>query len=284
VNCAIDSDRSDLAGFDTDLCRAIAAALFDDPDRVRVTPRDPIVAAAALRAGDADVYLGPTDLGPSELALGPTLFFDATGAIARTDVGITQLADLKFTTVCLIQDSIDEQAFNAAAQEARVPFQSLLFNAQDVDVMYSRYDQGHCDAIVDNRVRLARQLPTLSDPRGQGLIEMALITGRRGLVTASTDTNWSEIVAAIAHGLVRAEELGVNSATLEAALAGDDPAVRQLLGVDGEIGTSIGLAGDFVARIIAHLGNYGEIYDRHFGDLPRGPNALFVNGGSILVP
>jgi general L-amino acid transport system substrate-binding protein len=89
------------------------------------------------------------------------------------------------------------------------------------------------------------------------------------------------IVDAIRSGLIRAEELGVTSSSLEEALAGDEADLRYLLGVEGSIGASLGLTDDFVARAVKHVGNYGEIYARNFADLPRGPNALADDGGQI---
>ncbi len=284
VICGIDLKRPDLAGFDADICRALAAALFDNPAAVDARQLDWAAAAAALVSRQIDVYLGPTDRELPGIHRGPTLFVDATGAIARIDVGIRTIADLKFTTICLIQDSIDEAAFQAAADDARVQYQPVAFNAGDVDAMYSRYDQGHCDAVVDNRVRLAQRLPTLSAPREQALIDLALPTGLRGLLTASDDANWIDVVSAIGNSLIRAEQLGIVSSDLDTALASDDPAIRQLLGVEGDSGASLGLTADFAARAIAHVSHYGEIYDRHFGALPRGPNALVQDGGMISAP
>ncbi len=263
------------------MCRAIAAALFDNPDAVDVRPLDVTAASTALASGDLDVYVGPINQSLPGLQAGPALFIDAAGAVARSDVGIRTLADLKFATVCLIQDSIEERLFSEAAAAERVKYQPFRFNAEDLDAMYRTYDQGRCDVVVDNRIRLAQRLTTLSDPRNQGLIDLVLPIGPRGLITAADDANWSGIAAAIGGSLIRAEELGVDSTNVEDALAGDDAATRQLLGAEADRGLALGLGNDFVVRLIRHVGNYGEIYDRHFPDLPRGPNALAKNGGWI---
>jgi len=285
VICGVDPARPDYTpdgiNFDIDVCRAIAAALFDTPAAIDARPLDAGAGLAALRSGEIDVYLGPIDNPPPDVVAGPALFIDATGVMARNDVNIRTLTDLKFTTVCLLQDSIDERLFDAALAAARVRVQAFLFSASDYDAMYATYDQGRCDAIVDNRVRLGLQLPILSAPREQGVLDVALLIGRRGLLTVSRDANWSEVIAAIGNGLIQAEELDVNSANLDDALAGDDPAVLQLFGEEDDIGSGLGLTHDFVARAIRHVGNYGEIYARHFPDLPRGPNALELDGGQI---
>jgi general L-amino acid transport system substrate-binding protein len=282
VICGFDPARPDMAGFDTDICRALAAALFDNPDAIDVRPMDPAVASSALAAGEIDMYAGRLDLPDSHA--GPTLFVDAVGAVARTDVGIKHLTDLKFTTICLIQDSVEERLFNEAAAAARVKVQPILFNADDVDAMYTVYDEGHCDAVVDNRVRLAQRLATLSAPREQGLIDLTLPIESRGPLTPPDDASWTQVVDAISLGLIRAEELGVTTTELETALSGDNAEIHRLLGIEGKLGADLGLPNDFVARVVRHLGNYGQIYDRYFAGLPRGPNALFKDGGRIGQP
>jgi general L-amino acid transport system substrate-binding protein len=281
VICGIDVTRPDLANFDVDFCRAVAAALFDDAEAIDVRPLDLPSGAVALKSGAIDVFIGgPEHTGVLEGLFGSQdWFFDAAGAIARADVGITRLADLKFATVCMIQGSVEERLFNEAAGAARVRVQPYLFNPGDDDAMYRTYDQGRCDAVVDNRVRLAQRLPALSAPRDHALIDLTLPIGWHNPLTDLSDAQWSEAIASIGYSLFRAEELGVSSANADAALSSDDPAVQELL-----LGSRPGLSSDFVARVIRHVGNYGEVYARHFPDLPRGPNALATDGGLIGVP
>ena len=275
VICGIEAARPDLAGFDIDFCRAVAVALFDDAEAIDVRPLDWASGAAELKSGAIDVFMGSAYGGFGT----QDWFFDAAGAIARTDVGITRLADLKFATVCMIQGSVEERLFNEAARAARVRVQPYLFSPGDDDAMYRTYDEGHCDAVVDNRVRLVQRLPALSAPREHALIDLTLPIGWHNPLTDLSDAQWSEAIASIAYSLFRAEELGVNSANVDAALNSDDPAVQELL-----LGSRLGFSGDFVARVIRHVGNYGEVYARHFPDLPRGPNALAKDGGMIGRP
>jgi len=249
-----------------------------------VRPFDQSEAPAAIASGEVDVYLGPNDQIWPDTYVNLTLFHDAAGAIARHDVGIRQLTDMKFVTVCLVQDSIEERLFNEAAQAARVKVQPLLFNADDTDGLYTAYDQGRCDVVVDNRVRLAQHLPELTVPRDQTLLELTLPIGTRGPVTANDDPGWIDVVNAVSGSLTCAESLGIHSSTLDTALAGDTQAVLELLGVAGTFGADHGLANDFAARIIRHVGNYAELYDRYFPDLPRGSNALIDDGGYIDAP
>ena len=287
VRCGIDPARPDFdagqVNFDLDLCRALAAALFDNPDAYTAVQLDSRAAVAALGADKIDIYIGAADQIPSDTFAGPTMFIDAAGALARIDVGIRQISDLKFATVCLIQDSIDERRFMEEAAASRVAVQPFLFNASDRDAMYNAYDEGRCDAVVDDRIRLALRRPALSVPRDHALIDLALIKSKRGMLAAASDANWAAVVDAASSVLIWGEQLSVTSASLEAALLSEDAALRRLLGGEGNIGAQLGLSNDFAARIIRRVGNYAEMYERHYDGLPRGPNALVKDGGMIAV-
>jgi len=281
--CGIDAQRPELAGFETDYCRAVAAALFDNPGAVEARPLDRERAEAALRSGEIDVVLGSFDPAQPDFTYGQVLFYEAAGAMARNDVGISQMADMKSATICLIQDSIEERVFGEAASAARVKYQPLLFNAGDFDGMYQAYDEGRCDVVVDDRVRLAQRRLTLSVPRDQALIDLALITGRRGPIAPAGDSSWSIVNQVISSALIRAEELDIASDSLDAALGSDRDTVRPLLGLEGSAWADVGLAQDFLVRIVSRVGNYGEMYERNFPELARGPNALAKDGGWIAA-
>jgi general L-amino acid transport system substrate-binding protein len=292
VVCALDAHRPDFDpdfSFEVDLCRALAAAVFDDPLAIEVQTLDFNAAGDALRTHAIDVYFGQLFTTSDDIHLGPALFVDAVGALARNDVGIHVLADLNFVTVCLMPDALESRLFDQVALSARVPYQAVMNTAGDFDAMYAAYDRGQCDAVVDDRIRLAQRRLTLSAPREHILLDLSVQIGSRGPLTARDDANWVAIVDAVLHGLIQAERLGVTSGNLEEALLSEDAASRRLLGVEGDAGATLGLSADFVARAIRHVGNYGEIYDRYYGataglNLPRDLNDLLENGGMIAAP
>jgi general L-amino acid transport system substrate-binding protein len=89
--------------------------------------------------------------------------------------------------------------------------------------------------------------------------------------------------------MVAAEELGVTRASVETARQSSSPAIRRLLGAEGTHGEALGLTRDWAYRIIKHVGNYGEAFDRSFGsasrfNVPRGRNALQSKGGLQQSP
>ncbi len=89
--------------------------------------------------------------------------------------------------------------------------------------------------------------------------------------------------------LLEAEELGVSSANVDEMLASDNPAIKRLLGVEGDFGTPLGLTKDWAYQIIKLVGNYSESYEKHVGPstaigLARGLNALWRDGGIQYSP
>lgn len=292
VVCGLDPNRPDFDpdfSFEVDLCRALAAALFDDPLAIETQTFDLTQGVAALQAHQIDVYFGQLINLGSDIHLGPIMFVDAVGALARNDVQINVLADLNFASVCLISDSLEGRLFDELAQSTRISYQAVASAAGDFDSMYAAYDRGQCDAVVDDRIRLAQRRNTLSASREHIFLDLTVEIGPRGPITAVDDDNWIVIVDTTMYALIQTERLGVTSSNLEESLNSEDAAVRRLLGSEGEIGASLGMSADYIARAIRHIGNYAEIYQRYYGadaglNLPRAINDLFESGGMIAAP
>jgi general L-amino acid transport system substrate-binding protein len=100
---------------------------------------------------------------------------------------------------------------------------------------------------------------------------------------------WFNITRWTYFALLEAEDLGVSSTNVDDMLASDNPAIKRLLGVEGDFGAPIGLDKDWAYRIVKLVGNYGEIFSRNVGPdsplhLPRGLNALWKDGGIQYSP
>ena len=103
------------------------------------------------------------------------------------------------------------------------------------------------------------------------------------------DIQWFQIVQWTHYALITAEELGVTQANVDEKRKSDNPAIRRLLGVEGSFGEGLGLTNDWAYRIIKHVGNYGEIFERNVGmgspiKIARGLNALWNKGGLQYAP
>jgi general L-amino acid transport system substrate-binding protein len=103
------------------------------------------------------------------------------------------------------------------------------------------------------------------------------------------DDQWFDLVKWVLFGMLNAEELGVSSKTLNEALKSKQPEVRRMLGLDGTFGQQLGLPRDWVVRIVRHVGNYGEMFERNVGSqsklgISRGLNRLWTKGGIQYAP
>ena len=103
------------------------------------------------------------------------------------------------------------------------------------------------------------------------------------------DGVWEDIVRWTLNCMINAEELGVTSDTAIADSGRATPAVRRLLGLEGEAGAALGLAPTWCADVVRLVGNYAEVYERNVGPdtpigLTRGVNALWTDGGLLFAP
>ena len=144
----------------------------------------------------------------------------------------------------------------------------------------------HCDAVSAYRSRLAQLQRAYPKQLGKDHVLPDLLTlSPVAPAYRRDDPQWQMIVDWTIHSLIQAEVSGVTRANVAAQRSSEDPVVQRLLGVDWATSRALGLpAKDWAAQVIAAVGNYGEIYDRTVGmngalKLPRGLNALWINGG-----
>jgi len=103
------------------------------------------------------------------------------------------------------------------------------------------------------------------------------------------DDQWFDIVKWVHFAMVNAEELNITKANVDEHLKSENPEVRRLLGVQDAYGEQFGLTKDWAYRIIKHVGNYGEAFERNVGQgsplkIARGLNALWTKGGIMYAP
>ncbi|KKB12801.1 hypothetical protein VE25_05555 [Devosia geojensis] len=275
------------AGLEVDFCRAVAAAIFDDPDAVRYTPLTSQERFAALSAGEIDILSRTTtwtmsrdtDLGISFVG---TMYYDGQGFMVRVEDGIESALDLSGAAVCIESGTTTE--LNAADYFAAngMDFTPVVFTDQDEVV--KAFEDGRCDVYTTDASALAAERSKFGTPDDYVILPEIISKEPLGPVVRQGDDQWFKINRWAYYALVEAEELGVTQANVDEMLGSDNPAVRRLLGVEGEFGTPLGLTNDWAYRIVKHIGNYGESYDRHVGPnteigLERGLNALWTDGG-----
>lgn len=280
-------------GFDVDFCRAWAAALFNDANAVEFRGLSAQERFTALQTGEVDVlarnstwtYTRDAELG---LTFGPVTFYDGQAIMARKDIVSDPAAGLdalEGANVCVQSGTTTELNLADQFRAAGVNYTPVVF--EDQNVAFQAYDEGRCDAITSDRSQLATQgQAVLQNFADHVILDVVMSKEPLAPAVAQGDEKWADVVHWVVYGMIQAEELGITSENVDTFLTSEDPVVRRLLGVEGELGSKLGLSNDFIYRAIKLVGNYGEVYDRNLStfNLARGQNELWTNGGLMYAP
>lgn len=279
-------------GFDVDYCHAMAAAILGDASRVEFRTMTLAQGIPALRSGEVDMIalaLTYTIQRDTELGLdfvGPTLYSGHAFMVHRR-TGATRLADLNGATICVVAGGITDSLIADYFRARNMTFRPLA--VENTTQMYTLYEEGRCDVVTSEVPFLGMRRSRLRQPDQHIILNEIFAKSHMGPIVRDDDRRFSHVARWVHFALVNAEEMGITRANLPQMLQSRDPAIRRFLGLEGEIGRNMGLANDFTQAIIRAVGNYGEIFERHYGQasvikLPRGLNALALDGGLQWSP
>jgi len=293
VSTPEDWNKADLHGTLTplgiEMCKAVSvSALGARAQAAIVSYPSELEAEEGLHNGDVDVVMGvsieATAMWHWSIAFGPPIFYDAQGILVRKDAAAGSLAELAGARVCYINGTDNEGILQARTIGKGIAINPMPF--QEEGEMDDGLAVRHCDAISAMISRLAQIKAAYGRQIGQDkILPDTLTLSPVGPAYRQGDPQWGMIVDWTIHSLVQAEASGVTQANVEAQKASEDVVVQRLLGIDWATSRALGLdAHDWAARVIAVVGNYGEIYERTLGSqsplqLPRGLNRLWLNGG-----
>ncbi len=280
-------------GMVADLCRGLAAAIFGNPDRVRFVPLTFATRFTALSSGEVDVLMltsTQTVLRDSTLGLRftSTYFYDGHGFMTRRANNATRVRDLAGATICLQQGTTNEQITTEYFRAQGLTFQPVLFAEQEQVVQ--ALATGRCDATGFDASGLASTRSALPNPQEWVILDERFSKEPYSPVIRRGDENWHDIVRWFVHALVQAEESGITAANAEEQRrTSTDANTRRLLGAVPEVGQALRLDPAWALNAVRAIGNYGELYDRHFGPgtpiaMPRSQNNLWTNGGLLYAP
>jgi general L-amino acid transport system substrate-binding protein len=279
-------------GFDVDLCRAIAAAIFNDVAKVNYVPLDAGHRFEALQSGSIDVLSRNTTWTISrEVELGlifaATSYYDGQGFLVRRTMNKETALDLDGTKVCVQTGTTTELNLADYFRSNRMLY--ALVAASTLESAVKGYDSGQCDVLTADVSALFGIRLTLSKPDDHVILPDVISKEPLGPAVRQSDIQWFNIVKWVHFAMVNAEELGVTSKNIDAALKSENPDVRRLVGAEGNYGERMGLTTDWAARVIRLVGNYGEVYERTVGTdsplaIPRGINQLWSKGGILYAP
>lgn len=289
---ALPDSRGTWQGMDVDLCRGLAVAIFNDPNKVRFVPLSSSTRFTALGSGEVDVlFRTSTQTMLRDVTLGlrhaVTYFYDGHGFMVRANSGVTKMAEMDGATICLIQGTTNEQVTADYFRSVNKRFQPVLFERTDQAV--AALVAGRCDAFGTDASQLAGARSSMPNPREWTILPERFSKEPYGAYVRRDDTQWFDVVRWYTYALIEAEEQGVTRANAEEMRRTSvNPNTRRLLGVTPELGEALKLDRNWAYNIIRAMGNYGEIYTRTMGPdtpvgLERGPNELWTKGGLLYA-
>ena len=279
-----------IRGMDADACRAIAAAVLGDAEKVKFIGLTSMNRFTALQSGEVDVLVRNTGWSlKREASLGLLFasvnYWGGAAFLVKTASGIKAGKDLGGATICVLPGTSTELELADWGRSQKITFTPVLIDG--MDALFKAFIAGRCDALIsdDSQVAGLRYL------RGSAKDELTILPDRigsepAGVVVRKGDDKWFDIARWVGFAQIEAENLGITSKTVDQFAQTTDPDTRRLLGIEGGLGTALGLDDKWAYRIVAAVGNYGEMWERDLTPLglERGQNALWTKGGLAYAP
>jgi len=274
-------------GLDVDMCRAIAAMMFGDANKHKITSVTTQQRFTALQSGEIDVLTRnttatvtrDTTLGLMSAGIN---YYDSQGIMVKKELGLTSAKELDDATVCVQSGTTTELNLADWFRANGLTFTPVVINSPD-EAMRS-YDAKRCDAFTTDKSGLATIRATLPNPDDHVILPEDFSKEPLGPMVRQGDDAWFMVVRWALNAMLEAEEYGITSHNVDDMLKSNNPNIQRILGASGEIGKGLGIDNKWAYNIIKQVGNYGESFDRNIGaaspmKLERGLNAQWRNGG-----
>jgi general L-amino acid transport system substrate-binding protein len=285
-------DKGNWTGLDVDFCRAIAAAIFNDPTKVKFVGLSAKDRFTALQSSQIDVLSrNSTWTSSRDTSLGLNFagvnYYDGQGFMVRKSLKVNSALELNGASVCTQTGTTTELNLADYFRTHKMKYEVTAFATADETV--KAYDTNRCDVFTTDISQLYSEKLKLSNQNDHVILPEVISKEPLGPVVRHGDDQWFDIVKWTLFAMVNAEELGVSQKTLDEAMKSDKPDVKRLVGTEGNYGEQLGLTKDWAARIVKHVGNYGESFERNVGTgsklgIARGLNNLWNNGGIMYAP
>ena len=287
---AIADSTGSWSGLDADFCRALAASVLGDAAKVTFVPLSAQQRFTALQSGEVDLLSRNTtwtltrDASLGLMFAGVT-FYDGQGFMVPVDIGVQSATELDGAEVCVQTGTTTELNLADYFRANGMNFKPVVFESLEESV--TAFFNGRCQVYTTDRSGLAAILAVdAPDPENYVILPETISKEPLGPVVRRGDDDWFAIVKWLVYALIEAEEKGVTQANLDAMMDSQDPVVKRLLGVSGDMGTKLGLDNAWAVQAIRAVGNYGEIYERNIlpiGLARTGSNRLWTQGGLMYA-
>jgi general L-amino acid transport system substrate-binding protein len=280
------------SGFDVDFCRAVAAAIFNDPSKVQFVPLSASDRFDALKNKQIDVLSRNSTWtmgreGDNGVVFTGVTYYDGQAFLVPKSRNLQSALELDGSKVCLQAGTTTEPNFVDFFETNHMKYETV--HEASADAMIAAYQAGQCNVLTTDASGLFAMRQQLAKPGDSMILPDIISKEPLGPVVRQDDMQWFNIVKWVNFAMINAEELGVSSKTIDDALKSQKPAVKRLVGTEGDFGKPFGLTQDWAVRVIRGVGNYAEVFDRNVGahsklGIPRGLNELWSNGGIQYAP
>jgi len=285
-------DKGNWTGLDVDGCRALAAAIFNDPTKVKFVPLTAKDRFTALQSGEVDVlFRNSTWTMQRDTSLGIVFtdinYYDGQGFMVRKKLNVASALELNGASICVQQGTTTELNLADYFRANKIKYEGVVFATDDETV--KAYDSGRCDVYTTDASGLAANRVKMAAPDEHIVLPEIISKEPLGPAVRRGDDQWASIVKWSQYAMLNSEELGITQANVDEKMKSDNPEVKRLLGIEGKFGEDLGLTKDWAFRIVKLVGNYGEVFEKNVGEgsplkIKRGLNALWNKGGLQYAP
>ncbi|HRY07277.1 MAG TPA: amino acid ABC transporter substrate-binding protein [Hyphomicrobiaceae bacterium] len=285
-------EKGNWAGIDVDVCRAVAAAIFKDPKKVKFVPLTAKERFTALQSGEIDILSRNTTWTMSrDTSAGMNFaginYYDGQGFMVNKSLGVKSAKELAGASICVQTGTTTELNVADYFRQTGMTYKPVVF--EKLPETIAAYNAGRCDVFTSDASQLYATRLTLGNPGDHIVLPEVISKEPLGPAVRQGDAQWANIVRWVLFALVNAEELGVTSANVDKMLESSNPEIKRMLGVEGDFGKGVGLDNDWAYQAIKAVGNYGESFERNVGQgsrlkISRGQNALWRDGGLQYAP
>jgi general L-amino acid transport system substrate-binding protein len=285
-------DKGNWTGLDVDICRAVAAAIFNDATKIKFVPLTAKDRFTALQSGEIDVLSRNTTWTLSrDTSLGANFtgvtYYDGQGFLVKKSLKVNSALELNSASVCVQTGTTTEQNLADYFKGNNMKYEVIAFASADETV--KAYESGRCDVFTSDVSQLYAERLKLANPADHVVLPEVISKEPLGPMVRHGDDQWFDIVKWTLYAMVSAEELGITQKNADEMAKSDKPELKRAFGTDGNLGEQLGLTKDWLSRIVKAVGNYGESFERNVGagsklGIARGLNQLWNKGGIQYSP
>ena len=289
---SLPDEKGNWTGLDVDTCRAVAAAVLGDANKTKFIPLTAKERFTALQSGEIDMlsrnttwtHTRDTSLGLNFTGVN---YYDGQGFLVQKELGVKSALELDGASVCIQAGTTTELNLADYFRLNGMKFSPVVYDTADQTIQ--GFAAGRCDILTSDQSQLYALRSKLDDPNKAVVLPEVISKEPLGPVVRQGDDQWFNIVKWTLFAQVNAEEMGLTSANIDAALKSENPSVQRLVGTSGDAGAKLGLGANWAFDAVKQVGNYGEMFDRNVGpntplQISRGLNALWSKGGLQYAP